>query len=110
MTRTEIKRTAENISNQEIYNMLKRAKESITDWTVISKCNKGMTKGVAWNILTKAFDIDADLHILHKMNLIREFGDFLSPEHKPARKSKVASVNPTHQNPQLDYLKDLTSS
>ncbi|MCK9416585.1 hypothetical protein M0Q97_08020 [Candidatus Dojkabacteria bacterium] len=40
-----------------------------------------MTKGVSWNILAKDFDVNANHHILAKINMVREFGEFLSNNH-----------------------------
>lgn len=103
MNRSDAKRIAETISNHELYAMLKRAKESITDWTVTSNNNKGCSKGVAWNILTKCFKVEGELHPLHKYNLIREFCDYLSPEFKPKKKVK-ANIQAVHQEPVLSQI------
>ena len=51
-----------------------------------------MTKGAAWNILAKEFDLEAKHHILGKTNMVREFGEFLPDELKPKKKEKTIST------------------
>lgn len=100
MNRNYAKKIAENITNQQLQDMLNQAKTNIKDWTKVSTVNKGMTKGTAWNILAKDFNINEKYHILAKINMIREFGEYLPDELKIKKKSKV-SLNPIHQNPQF---------
>lgn len=99
MNRNDARRIAQTISNEQIMEMFNKAKESIKDWTKISNCNKGVTKGVAWNILAKDFDIAINYHILAKTNMVREFGEFLPIEMKPKRVKEMQT--PTHQEPQF---------
>ena len=80
--------------------MFETAKAKITDWTKVSNCNLGLTKGVAWNILAKNFDVKTNHHILAKTNMVREFGEFLPDELKPKKKVRVYQ-KPTHQDPQF---------
>lgn len=100
MNRNYAKKIAENITNQQLQDMLNQAKTNIKDWTKVSTVNKGMTKGTAWNILAKDFNVNEKYHILAKINMIREFGEYLPDELKIKKKSKV-SLNPIHQNPQF---------
>ena len=80
--------------------MFETAKSKITNWTQVSNVNKGITKGVAWNVLAKDFDVNKTHHILAKINMIREFGEFLSDEIKPKKANSKSHINkPTHQNP-----------
>ncbi len=78
--------------------MIDKAKENIKDWTVASKVNKGLSKGVAWNILAKDFDINKHIHNIVKYNLIREYGEFLPEGFQPNKKPKI-EIKPVHQNP-----------
>lgn len=73
MNRTDSKKIAEKITNEQLLEMFNVAKTMIRDWTRISNVNKGMTKGVSWNILAKDFDVNATYHILAKTNQIMEF-------------------------------------
>ena len=99
MNRNDAKQIAKTITNEQIQDMFNKAKENIKDWTKISNVNKGLTKGSAWNILAKDFDILTNHHILAKTNYIREFGEFLPDELKPKKKTKRISQNPIHQEP-----------
>jgi len=99
MNRKVAREIAETISNEQIQQMFDNAKSKITDWTKTSLVNKGMTKGLAWNVLAKDFDLEVKHHIMVKINMVREFGDFLPDDLKPKKKAKVKFTKPTHQNP-----------
>lgn len=100
MKRSDARKIAETITNEQLVQMLNNAKEGITDWTKVSSVNKSFTKGVAWNILGANFDPTIHHHILAKTNMVREFGDFLPEELKPKKKEKVKIV-PHHQEPKF---------
>lgn len=99
MNRTDARKIAETITNQQLQDMFNLAKVGIKDWTKVSSVNKGLTKGTAWNILAKDFDVTHKHHILAKTNMIREFGEFLPKELKPQKKNKRTDINPVHQEP-----------
>lgn len=100
MNRKLAKEIAQTITNEQIQQMFNNAKSGIIDWTKTSTVNKGMTKGAAWNILAKDFNIETDHYILGKVNMIREFGEFLPDELKPIKTMKTKFKNPTiHQDP-----------
>ena len=100
MNRADARKIAETITNEQIQKMFDTAKSKITDWTKVSNCNKGFTKGVAWNILAKDFDATVPHHILAKTNFVREFGEFLPDELKPKKKSRKF-YKPVHHEPQF---------
>lgn len=79
---------AEKITNEQLQQMFNNAKEGVMSWESISYVNKGMTKGSAWNILAKDFDVNGKHHILAKQNMVREFGEFLPEELKPVKEQK----------------------
>jgi len=99
MNRNDARKIAETVTNEQIANMFAEAKAKITDWTKTSLVNKGITKGVAWNILAKDFDVTAKHHILAKTNMVREFGEFLPDQLKPKKKKLGNLKPPTHQEP-----------
>lgn len=101
MNRKDARKIAETITNEQIQQMFEAAKAEIIDWTAVSSVNKGITKGVGWNILAKDFDVAANYHILAKTNMIREFGEFLPDELKPKKKVKKKQPPPTHQDPEF---------
>ena len=105
MNRNDARKIAETITNEQIQEMFNNAKGKIMDWTKVSNCNKGITKGVAWNILAKEFDTTKQHHILAKTNFVREFGEFLPNELKPKKKVNgymCGKINsPIHQNPEF---------
>lgn len=100
MNRNDARKIAETITNKQLQQMLETAKAKITDWTKVSSVNKSFTKGVAWNILAKDFDVTYKYHILSKTNMIREFGEFL-PDELKIKKVKRQFPTPTHQDPQF---------
>jgi len=99
MQRHVARKIAETITNEQIKKMFEAAKAGIKDWTKTSSCNKGMTKGVAWNILAKNFDLKTEYSVLAKTNMVQEFGDFLSYKLKPEKKQKPAPGKVAHQEP-----------
>jgi hypothetical protein len=100
MNRKDAKEVAEIINNQQLKQMFERAKNEIKDWTQTSIVNKGMTKGTAWNVLAKDFDENYIYHIMAKINMVREFGDFLPEELKPANEPRIKNTSkPYHQDP-----------
>lgn len=98
MNRTAAKQIAENITNEQLLEMFNKAKDGVKDWTKVSSVNKGITKGTAWNILAKDFDVNHRYHILAKTNMVREFGEFLPNELKLKKKERN-KVNAVHQWP-----------
>lgn len=98
MNKKSAREIAEKITNEQLQQMFDNAKQSISDWTEISKVNRGLTKGAAWNILAKDFKLDSKHHILAKTNMVREFGEYLSTDLKPVKKTKK-DLPPIHQNP-----------
>lgn len=103
MNRSNAKKIAETITNQELSDMFEAAKLGITDWTKVSNVNKGMSKGVAWNILAKDFNVDGVHHILAKINMVREFVEFLPNNLKPSKKVKQI-VPVVHQEPKFNEI------
>lgn len=100
MNKKEAKGVAEIISNEQLEEMFDNSSKGITNWTVPSIVNKGLTKGVAWNILARDFDTSVEYHLLTKINMIREFGKFLPNEFKVSRKKEIGFISqPIHQEP-----------
>lgn len=102
MNRHEAMNLAERITNEQLLQMFKSAKENIKDWTKPSNVNKGLTKGTAWNVLAKDFDVDKEYKKIIKYNMIREFGRYLPDELKPIRANRTIQGNPSHQEPNFD--------
>ena|SRR3990167_2470350 len=101
MNRNDARKIAETITNEQLQQMLETAKAKITDWTKVSNVNKGMTKGAVWNVLAKNFKCDTKYHILAKINMVREFGEFLPNEIKPMANRHVSDKPPFHQDPEF---------
>ena len=98
MNRRKAKEIAEKITNEELLQMFKNAKEKITDWKSVSICNSSFDKGAAWNILAKSFDVNYSYHRIAKTNMVREFGAYLSENNKPEKKIKP-KIELHHQEP-----------
>ncbi len=101
MNRRDASKIAETITNQELKDMFDVAKAGIKNWSQRSDVNKGMTKGAAWNILHKAFDVNKKIPPLAKKNMVWEFGDFLPKDMRPAPRRKINRPEPTHQEPKF---------
>jgi hypothetical protein len=104
MNRKTARSIAEKITNTDIKQMFDNAKVGVKDWKKVSAVNKGMTKGAAWNILAKDFDVNFNYNILAKTNMVREFGNFLPETLKPKKifKEKLYT-DPTHQDPDFSW-------
>ena len=102
MNKNDARKIAETITNEQLKNMFDNAKANITDWTKVSNVNKGMSKGVSWNILAKDFNVNSIHHILAKTNMVREFGEFLPDHLKLQKTNKQVSNKPyIHQEPKF---------
>jgi hypothetical protein len=103
MNRNDARKIAEKITNEQIKEMFDNAKNKITNWEKVSAVNKGITKGTAWNILAKNFNVNTKYYMLARTNFVREFGEFLSEELKikKSKKSKPKYL-PLHQYPVFD--------
>jgi hypothetical protein len=102
MNRKNAKEIANIITNEQLMQMFINAKNNIVNWTEISKINKGCTVGTAWNILAKDFDINVNYHILTKINMIREFGNYLPTIFKVTKNKKIKNIRIVHQEPNFD--------
>jgi hypothetical protein len=102
MNKRDAKILSETITNAQLEAMLKSAAGRIKDWAQVSNVNKGMTLGTSWNILGKFFTPETEYNQLVKQNMLREFGDYLPDNLKPARKRKEPyDWHPVHQKPDL---------
>ena len=103
MNRKDARKIAETITNLQLESMFEVAKIIITNWEQVSNVNPSMTKGTAWNVLAKDFDVNHSYHILAKTNMIREFGEFLPDYLKPNKPKKQKSdIRIIHQDPQFN--------
>lgn len=102
MNRKDAKKIAEEVKNEELLEMFKRAKEQINNWEVVSRANKSISRGVAWNVLAKDFDPNKEYHILAKVNMIREFGEFLPDYLKPEKNKPKSDGSFVHHKPDFD--------
>lgn len=102
MNRPDANKIAETITNEQLLQMFNSAKDNIVNWNRVSNINKGMTRGAAWNVLAKDFNVNKDYKVIIKYNMIREFGKYLPDELKPIRKNRTIQGNPPHQEPNFD--------
>ena len=100
MNKSDAKKIAETITFEQVEEMFNNAKEGITDWEEVSAVNKGITKGVAWNILKQGVNPGIVKQPLALKNMILEFGDYLPDELKIKKKSKKqVKLNIHHEAP-----------
>lgn len=101
MNRREAKILAEKATYADLRQMFINAQTNITDWTLPSRPNKGMSLGVAFNILSAGFDSRVcaeEFHITARVNMIWAFGEYLPGYKKPSKKVKPG-VYVNHQEP-----------
>lgn len=98
MNRNEARKIAEKVSPSDLKQMFINAQKGIKDWMKVSTVNKGLTKGTAFNILSKG-EIDEKTHIIAKQNMVREFGEWL-PGYEKIKKERKSQPKPTHQEPE----------
>lgn len=106
MNRNEARRLTETVTNDQLREMFVNALNNITDWKKPSTVNKGITKGAAFNILAHGFDADSYdpnrvVHPLAKVNMIREFGEFLPDHAKPSKPIVSKRTYIHHENPKF---------
>ena len=100
MKRRAARQIAQTITSEQLQEMFDNAKMGVKDWTVPSIVNKGLTKGFVWNIHIKYFDINKEHGMVAKINMIRDFGDFLPNKIKlKDQKKKRKFVKAKHQDP-----------
>lgn len=97
MTKTEAKKLAEKVSVSDLKYMFVNAYAKISNWERPSRVNKAMTIGTTFNVLSKC-GVDSNTHILAKINMLREFGEYLPDYQEPAKKTKKNS-SLHHQKP-----------
>lgn len=99
MTNEFAKELSHRITNDQINDMLEKAKTNIKDWTKASKANKGFSRGVHWNIFCKDFKVENECSHVVKYRMIQEYGEFLPIELQPPKKVKKQNKPPTHAEP-----------
>jgi hypothetical protein len=87
MTRIEAKKLAEKVTVAGLKFMFVNAYSKISDWTVSSRANKGLSRGKVFNVFT-AIEINTELSLIIKTNMIFEFGEFLQDYQEPVKKNK----------------------
>lgn len=98
MNRKEAKQIALTISKTQMIEMFLTAQKEIKDWTQAAIVNKGMSKGMAFNIFTSDIE-NCDKWIwIGRYNAIREFGDYIPGYVKPGKEKKKSYI-PIHQDP-----------
>jgi len=103
-SKSEAEHIATIITNQQIYDMFKSAMASIKKWEMTSNVNKSISKGVAWNVLASGFDVKKHYHYLARINMVREFGEYLPPELRRIKAYVKRQPIPSafHQDPKFD--------
>lgn len=108
MNRTDAKRIAETVTNDQLKVMFERAKVGITDWRKASSVNPCISKGKSWNIMRR-IDVTElkrggrDMAIIK--NMVWEFGDFLDDEIKPAKKRATRqAIHVHHEDPVFEVV------
>jgi len=93
------KELSHKITNVEIADMLEKAKTGIKDWTKASRANKGLSRGVHWNMFCKDFKVENECSHILKYRMIQEYGEFLPNGLQPPKKPRKQHKPPTHFDP-----------
>lgn len=88
LSKKECKKSAETISNQGLKEMLDSARDNVEDWKKSSDINKRMSKGTAWNMFAKDFDVEEVYSTVLKLRLLQEFSEFLPSYLRPKKEFK----------------------
>lgn len=92
------KELSHKITNEQVADMLEKAKTGVKDWKKASMANKGLSRGVHWNMFCKDFKVENECSPILKYRMIQEYGEFLPNELQPSKKQKVQQ-KPTHFDP-----------
>lgn len=106
MNRIEAMVLSEVVTLDELKEMFRNAQNNIEDWERMSRINKGMTIGAAYNILS--FEPDKyssikDINTLGIINMIWEFGEYLPGYEKPSSKPRPDRSTVIHQEPKFKF-------
>ncbi len=99
MTRSEAKKLAETVTVNDLKYMFVTAYGRVKNWEAPSRGNKGLSVGTVFNLFTKG-GISEDTHKLAKINMIREFGEYL-PNYEKKKRLVLPTPNVYHQKPSL---------
>jgi hypothetical protein len=108
MNKIEATVIAKTVTLEEIKTMFINASQQIKCWEQISTLNKGMSKGLAFNILAAGFgegiySTISDIKNTIRINMIREFGEYL-PNLTPKIRSIKPKIKIAHQYPRFEIL------
>lgn len=95
---------AEIVTLEDLKQMFRNAQKYIADWTVVSRVNKGMSKGAAYNILAfepNHYSSIEEISKLAKINMIWEFGEYLPDYKKQVKKTRAGKTTVVHQDPKF---------
>lgn len=94
---------AETVTRDQLAAMFEKARASITDWTVASDINPGMSLGKTWNVMYPFFMSGKKLQPIHIKNMVWSFGDYLDEALKPAKKQRAPLPTPYHEDPVFEF-------
>lgn len=101
MNRNEAKQLADTATPEQLRQMFLNAQERITDWRQVSRVNKSMSKGTAFNILSAgSLDVKTFASKIAVTNMIWEFGEYLPGYTKPLAKERT-EISVHHQEPKF---------
>ena len=105
LTKKYCRELSKTITNVDLMWILVRARYEVTDWEKASRSNKGLSRGVNWNLFCKDFDVDEDYPPIRKYRILEEFGEYVPPSLRP---EPIVKVNPnvTHQLPDFSKFGD----
>jgi len=91
------KKLAETLPHDAFTRMLENVKNNISFWENPSRDDKGISRGIVWNLCAKNYDSESSFYV--KFQLLREFGEYLPEEYQPKIRGRKHNYNPIHQKP-----------
>ena len=88
MNKYTARRIAKRITNEQLEQLLRTARERITDWKQSSRLNQKMNKDFAWYVLARNFDKTKSYGLPYKTFLVREYSEYLPSELAPKKYEK----------------------
>lgn len=89
------------ITNEELIETLKNAKNKIKDWEKPSRKNNGISIGSHWNMFCKEVTTTNDISDIQKYRILEQYKNYL-PKHLKEVSIKKEKIKPSHSNPIFD--------
>jgi len=104
LTKSKSRELSETIENDALLLMLKLARFGVPDWSVPSRCNKGISRGKLWNMFCSDFDSESVHTPVVIYRILEEFGEYL-PENMKQPVKVTREYRTYHEEPNFNKFK-----